>query len=170
MAVRQSTRAFATLRSWSGEFMRPTGISKLERFFREAASLDIDKEDIKRYDDFISAKVHDLLLRGEANAHANSRDIIQPYDLPITKGLQESIHVFEQLDKNIGLAPLLNELPIRPQPFAVELSDETEERLPNIAGGLSVALAKSFKIINPKLKNPQSEHWQLSFQIFNLLL
>jgi hypothetical protein len=151
-------------------FMRPIGISKIERFFREAASLDIDKEDVKRYHDFVSAKVRDLLMRGEANARANSRDIIQPHDLPITKGLQECIHVFEKLDENIGLAPLLDELPIRPQPFATELSDETEEKLPNIAGGLSVALARSFKIVHPKLKNPQSEHWELSFQIFNLLL
>jgi len=150
--------------------MRPIGIPKAERFFREAAGIDIDKGDVKRYEDFISSKIQDLLLRGEANARANGRDIIQPFDLPITKGLQECIHVFEKLDKDIGLTHLLDALPIRPQPFAVELSDETEGKLPVIAGGLSAALARSFKIIHPNLRNPQPEHWQLSFQVFDLLL
>lgn len=149
---------------------RAVWITKLRRFFREAAGLDIDKEDIKRYEEFVSAKIHDFLLRAEANARANGRDIIQPSDLPITKGLQECIHVFETLDKNIGIAALLNELPIRPQPFATELSDETAGRLQNVAGGLSVALARAFKIMDTKLKNPDSEHWRMCFEIFNLLL
>jgi hypothetical protein len=34
----------------------------------------------------------DLLLRGEANAKANGREVVQPFDLPITKGPQESSH------------------------------------------------------------------------------
>ena len=150
--------------------MRPAGISQLERFFREAAGLDIDKEDIKRYDDFISAKIRNLLLRGEANARANGRDIIQPFDLPITKGLQDRIHVFERLDENIGITALLNELPLRPQPFASEMSDETAEKLPQIAGGLSVALGEALTVIYPRSKSPSSKHWETLFKLFNLLL
>jgi hypothetical protein len=65
------------------------GVARFERFFRVAAGLDIDKQDLKRYSDFINHKVYDLLIRGEAAAKANGRDIIQPFDLPITKGLQE---------------------------------------------------------------------------------
>jgi len=34
-----------------------------------------------------------------------------------------------------------------------------------------MALARSFKIIDPDLKNPQARrHWERSFQIFDLLL
>jgi hypothetical protein len=33
-----------------------------------------------------------------------------------------------------------------------------------------VALARSFKIIDPDLKNPQTVHWERCFQIFDLLL
>jgi hypothetical protein len=47
---------------------------------------------------------------------------------------------------------------------------ETEARFPEIAGGLSVALARSFKIIDPNVKNPQSEQWERSFRLFDLLL
>jgi hypothetical protein len=36
-------------------------------------------------------------------------------------------------------------------------SDETEARLPVIAGGVSLALARTFKIIDPQVKNPATE-------------
>src|SRR5947209_4659678 len=70
------------------------GVARFERFFRAAGALNVDKEDLKRYIDFVNRKVYDLLIRGEAAAKANGRDIIQPLDLPITKGLQETIHDF----------------------------------------------------------------------------
>jgi hypothetical protein len=49
-------------------------------------------------------------------------------------------------------------------------SSETEERLPEIAGGISLALARAFEIIDPELKNPHTEHWERSQKIFDLLL
>jgi hypothetical protein len=145
------------------------GVARFERFFRAAAGLDVDKEDLKRYSDFVNHKVYDLLLRGEATAKANGRGLIEPIDLPITKGLQENIHVFRELDENIELKPILDHLTARP-PLDLNYSEQTAAQLPAIAGGLSVALARAFKIIDPDLKNPQSKHWQRSFQIFDLLL
>src|SRR5438093_8233538 len=65
------------------------GIAKFERFFRLSAGLDIDKADLKRYSDFVNGKIYDLLLRGQAAAKANNHVTIEPFDLPITKGLQE---------------------------------------------------------------------------------
>jgi hypothetical protein len=50
------------------------------------------------------------------------------------------------LREQIELAPILDHLTARP-----------------IVGGLSVALARAFKIIDPDLKNPQARHWQRSF-------
>ena len=55
-------------------------------------------------------------------------------------------------------------------PLDLACGVETEARLPEVAGGLSVALARTFRIIDPNLKNPQSEHWERSFRIFDLLL
>jgi hypothetical protein len=138
--------------------------------FRKAAGVDIDKSDVKRYYEFVDHKVRDLLLIGQAVASANGRDIVEPWDLPITKGLQESIHAFEKLDVDIGLEPLLDKTVPRPADLDRPYSAETETRLPSIAGGLSVALARSFKIIDPNLKNPMTEHWERAFQIFDQLL
>lgn len=145
------------------------GVAKFERFFRAAAGLDIDKNDLKRYSDFVNDKIYDLFLIGRAHAKANGRDIIEPPDLPVTKGLQESIHDFRDLNEEIELKPLLDQLTARP-PLDVSYSEETQDRLPGIAGGLSVALARSFKVIDPETKNPATEHWERVFRIFDLLL
>ena len=144
-------------------------VSKFERFFRLAASLDIDKTDIKRYSDFVHQKIYDLLLMGVATAKANDRDTVEPWDLPITKGLQENIHAFRKLDAETGLEDVLEQLAAWP-PLEVALADETVVRLPEIAGGLSVCLAEAFTIIDPNMKNPQTVHWERAFRVLNLLL
>lgn len=144
-------------------------INKFERFFRVAAGLDVDKKDLKRYSDFVNQKTYDLLIRGKAAATANGRDIIQPSDLPITKGLQESIHEFRKIDEDIDLKSILEYIASLP-PLNVTYSYDTEERLPDVVGGLSLALARAFTIIDPDLKNPQTKHWERAFRIFDLLL
>jgi uncharacterized protein DUF1931 len=154
---------------WAEPPTHVMGVAKFERLFRTAARLDVDKQDLRRYSDFVNHKVYDLLVRGEAAAKANGRDIVQPFDLPITKGLQESIHAFRELDEKIELKPILDQLTALP-PLDLAVSVETEARLPTIVGGLSVALARSFKIIDPDLKNPQTVHWERCFQIFDSLL
>ena len=47
------------------------GIATFDRFFRAAASLDADKDDLRRFDDFVDDLLYVLLLRGVANAEAN---------------------------------------------------------------------------------------------------
>jgi hypothetical protein len=150
-------------------YKRVAGTHQIERFFRVAAELDVDKDDIKRYYEFVDSKVADLLLMAQRTAKSNDRIVVEPRDLPITKGLQESIHAFEKLDIDIGLESLLGKEVPEPQ-FDLPYSEETDARLPALAGGISLALARSFKIIDPELKNPQTETWERAFQIFNLLL
>jgi hypothetical protein len=147
----------------------PIGVSNFERFFRAAASLDVDKDDLRRYEDFVNRKVRDLLLIGRAAARANGRDVIEPWDLPITKGLQETIHDFRGMAEVAEVRPMLEQIVAIP-PQELAYSEETEGRLPEIAGGLSLALARAFKIIEPRLKNPQTEHWERAYRVFDLLL
>jgi hypothetical protein len=144
-------------------------IAKFERFFRAAAGLDVDKNDLKRYSGFVNDKVYDLLLIGQATAKSNNRDILEPWDLPVTKGLQESMHRFRGLDEEIELQPILDDLTARP-PLDVTYSDETKDRLPELVGGMSLALGRAMKLVDPKLKNPQTRHWETAQQIFDLLL
>ena len=89
------------------------GFTKFERFFRAAGGVDVDRDDIKRYLDFVNDALYDLLLIGQATAKANVRDVILPWDLPVTKGLQESVHAFERLEEEIELRPILESLAAR---------------------------------------------------------
>ena len=145
------------------------GIRRFKRFFRAAVGLDVDKDDLRRYSDFVNRKVYDLLLIGQATAKANVRDVIEPWDLPITNGLQESVRDFERMDEEVELWPILEQLAALP-PLDLAYSEETEARLPGLVGGLSLGLARTFKVLDPKLKNPQTAHWEQAFQIFDLLL
>ncbi|MEV4613193.1 DUF1931 family protein [Kitasatospora sp. NPDC049258] len=145
------------------------GIPKFERFFRAAAGLDVNKNDLKRYNDFVDAKLYDLCLIGMANAKANDRDIIEPQDLPVTKGLQESIHTFKKLEEGIELRPLLDQLAARPA-LGMEAAEDTQQRLPVLAGGLSVALARALKTIARDTRRPSTEQWDEAFELFDLLI
>jgi hypothetical protein len=109
------------------------------------------------------------LVRAQATARANVRDVIEPWDLPIPKGLQERIHEFERLDDELELEPFLADLAARPQ-LDVAIGDETLEQLPSVAGGASVALARMFKVIDPNTANPSSAHWERAFRLFDLLM
>jgi hypothetical protein len=149
--------------------MAVMNVPTFERFFRTAAGLDVDKSDVKRYNDFVNEQIYDLLIIAQAKAKANARDVIEPHDLPVTKGLQECIHRFRQLDEEIGLEPILEDLAARPQ-LDLTLSEETQAELPGIAGGVSLALAGAFEILAPNLRNPQTAQWERAFRLFDLVL
>jgi hypothetical protein len=144
-------------------------VHRFERFFRSAAGLDVDKDDLKRYSDFVLDKTYDMLLIAQATAKANGRDVIDKADLPVTKGLQECVHDFRKLDEDIELAPILERIAAVP-PLDVTVSEEATDHLPQVVGGLSVALARTFKVLDPQVKNPQTSHWERSFRVFELLL
>ncbi len=143
-------------------------VKQFEKIFRESASLDIDKNDIKRLEDFVNQRVYDLMIRAQANAKANGRDIIQAQDIPVTKGLQEQIQYFKGLDEELNLSVILESLAKLP-PLSLDYSEEAEQKLPEIAGAITVSVAKLFKIIHPRLKNPGSEEWEQVEQVFELL-
>lgn len=143
-------------------------VKQFEKLFREAASLDIDKSDIKRLEDFINQRLYDLLVMGQAAAKANGRDLIEVQDVPVTKGLQESIHAFRNIDEELGLTPILEHLAKFP-PLHLGYSAGLEERIPEIVGGITVGLARLFKVIDPEMKNPQTEHWEKVAEIYAIL-
>ena len=145
------------------------GFTKFERFFRAAAEVSVDRHDLQAYLDFVNEVIYDLLIIAQATAKANVRDVIDPWDLPITKGLQESMHQFRRLDEEIELRDILESLGARP-PLDMALDDETQARLPLIFGGISVALARTFKAIDAEIKAVHTEGWERAFTVFRLLV
>jgi hypothetical protein len=71
----------------------------------------------------VEGAIYDLLITGQATAKANGRDVIAPWDLPVTRGLQECVHAFERLEDGIELRPVLDTLAVRP-PLDMALGEE----------------------------------------------
>ena len=145
------------------------GIPELERFFRTAGGVDVDKADLDRYRTFVDQKIDDIAIAGRDAARWNSRDVIAPQDLPITKGLQEQMRAFGTLDVADEMRSVLRGTLRRP-PDDVTFGEETEDVLVEVFGGISVALARSFRIVDPDVANPSSRHWERAFELFRLLL
>lgn len=91
-----------------------------------------------------------------------------PQDLPITKGVQERMREFDKLDEAEEVRDLLRQVVRRP-PADVTFSEDTERMLPELFGGLSIALARSFRLVDPNSKNPSTEHWQRACAFFRLI-
>lgn len=147
----------------------PTGIRVIQRLFREAASVNVDKQDIRRYREFVDTMIDDIAIAGRNSASWNGRDIIAPADLPITKGLQDRMREFDELDVVAEVRELLRH-DLRRPPGDVTFSEETENLLPELFGGLSVALARSFRVIEPNPANPRTEDWDRAFELFRLMV
>jgi hypothetical protein len=145
------------------------GIPEVQRFFRAAGGVDVDKEDVKRYWDFVDDKVDDIAIAGRDTATWNGRDVNAPQDLPVTKGQQERMREFAKLDEAEDLRRLLHASLRRP-PDEITFGEETEDVLGEVFGGISVALARTFRILDEKVRNPTTTHWDRAFELSRLLL
>jgi hypothetical protein len=143
------------------------GTPEVQRFFRAAGGIDVDKADVDRYRTFVDGEVDDLAIAGRDTARWNGRDVIAPQDLPITKGLQERMREFGKLGEADDIRQWLRGALRRP-PDDVTFGEETGDVLTEVFGGLSVALARSFRIIDAQVRNPSSQHWDRVFDLFRL--
>lgn len=146
----------------------PSGIAVFERFFRSVAGIKIDKNDVRRFRKFIDEQIDDIAIAGRNSAKWNGRDVIVAQDLPITKGVQERMREFDKLDEAEEIRGLLRQVVRRP-PGDVTFAEDTEELLPELFGALGIALARSFRVVDPTVSNPSTEHWNRVFTIFRLV-
>jgi hypothetical protein len=143
----------------------PSGIPVFVRFFRSAAQLKTDRNDVKRFYDFVDGLIDDIAVAGRNAARWNGRDVIAPQDLPITKGLQERMREFDKFEEADEIRAKLAQTLRRP-PADVTFSDETEQLLLEVFGGLSLAFARAFRSVDPDVVNPTTQHWDRGTDIF----
>ncbi len=75
----------------------PSGVPTFERFFRSVAGINIGKNDVRRFREFVDEQIDDIAIAARDSATWNRRDVIVPQDLPITKGVQERMREFDKL-------------------------------------------------------------------------
>jgi hypothetical protein len=146
----------------------PSGIPVFQHFFRSVAGIKIDKNDVRRFRKFIDEEIDDIAISGRNSATWNGRDVVVAQDLPITKGVQERMREFDKLEEAQEIRELLRQV-VRQPPGDVTFADETEDLLPELFGGLSIALARSFRVVDPTVSNPSPEHWDRAFTLFRLV-
>jgi hypothetical protein len=127
--------------------MSVIGFTKLEALFRKAASIDIKKGHAKEITDIAESKLTDLLIAAERNANMNGRDVIWESDLPITKGLQETMITLRKLEEEIEIEDVLTFLR-NTTTVKYALSEEAEAKLPELIGTLLVVMAKIMKEVD----------------------
>ncbi len=148
---------------------RVMGVAKVEALFRRSAGLDIDeKNKIVLCLDIVESKLHDLLLVGEEKALSNGREEMLVHDLPITKGLRKTIKEFEALNEEIPVEDVAKFVASLP-PLKVAYSEELREKLPKVAGGLMVALAKMTKLFSAE-RRPSVDEIEKARRALNLTL
>ena len=146
----------------------PSGIPAFEQFFRSVGSVTIHKNDVRRFREFVDEQIDDIAIAGRNSAKWNGRDVVVAQDLPITKGVQERMREFDKLEEAEEIRELLRQA-VRQPPGDVTFAEDTERLLPELFGGLSIALARSFRVVDPKVSNPSTEHWDRVFTLFRLL-
>ncbi|BBX02019.1 DUF1931 family protein [Mycolicibacterium moriokaense] len=146
----------------------PSGIPVFERFFRSVAGIKIDKNDLRRFREFVDEQIDDIAIAGRNSAEWNRRDVIVPQDLPITKGVQERMREFDKMEEAEEIRELLRQV-VRQPPSDVSFAEDTERLLPELFGGLSIAVARSFRIIDAAVSNPSTEHWDRVLALFRMV-
>ncbi|MEO1958824.1 MAG: DUF1931 family protein [Nautiliaceae bacterium] len=147
---------------------RVVGFKKLEAVFRKAAGIDLDKSKADRIIDIVEKKFNDMLIVAVEKAGYNGRDIIMEPDMPVTKGFEESMRQFRELEEVVDLQDVLKFLEQIP-PLKYPISAELEEKLPEYIGALMLIVARVLKEIGAGRK-PSSEDIDRTERILDLTL
>jgi hypothetical protein len=145
------------------------GANRLEELVWRVSEVELDKSDLQRLSDFVSDKLHDLLLVGVQHASYNDRDLIMEPDLPLTRGLRESMQDFELYEEEVEIKPILEQLATYPQ-LEREPSQEVIDLLPEIVGTLIMVTTQLMTVVDPGISNPDSETWDRVTEALNLLI
>lgn len=145
------------------------GANRLEELAQRVADVDLDKSDLERLSEGACDKLHDLLLTGVRHAGYNNRDLIMEPDLPITKGLQESMQDFRLYEEEVEIEPVLDQLATYPQ-LERDPSQDVIDLLPDLMGTLIMVTVQLMPIVDPGVSNPTNETWERVTETMDLLI
>jgi len=147
---------------------RVVGFKKLEAVFRKAAGIDLDKSKADEIIDIVEKKFHDMLLVAVEKAGYNGRDVIMEPDMPVTRGFEESLRQFKELEEEVALEDVLAYLEKIP-PLKYPISADLEAKLPEYIGALMLIIARVLKEIGAERK-PSTEDIERTKRILDLTL
>ncbi len=152
---------------------RIVGFTKLQRLYRRFVGIDLDKAKAIEIIEIAEKKLADLFEVAFERAREEGRDVVKWRDLPITKGLRETMERYEREREELGEEAL--ELgPIASHLSSVidydKVDEEVKEKLPTLAATLLLLEGYVMKLIDPHNKKPSKEDIERAKQILDLTL
>ena len=152
---------------------RVVGFTKLQTLYRRFVGLDIDKAKATYIIDVAEKKLADLFEVAFERARAEGRDTVSWRDLPITKGLKETMERYEREreelgEKELDIGPIAEYLSGIIDYDKVE--EEVREKLPTLVGTLLILMGYIMKLVDPSARRPSKEDLERAKQILDLTL
>ena len=152
---------------------RIIGLSRLEALYRTFTGLDLDKGRAEAILDLASRKLEDLFIAGLERAYARGSDVVEIIDLPITKGLRNTIEEYkrerERLnDPRLDLAPIVDYLTGRITGLVIGESARSE--LQDLTAAILLLAGRVIKTIDPTTRKPSKEDIERARKILDLTL
>lgn len=152
---------------------RIVGYSRLEGLYRMFLGLDLDKSKAELIIELSSKKLEDLFRVGLERAYIRGSDVVEYYDLPITKGLQETIEWYrrerERLqDPRLELGPIVDYLVSRVKGLAI--GETVRDNLQDLTAAVLLLIGMVIKLVDPGTRKPSKEAIERAARILDLTL
>jgi len=152
---------------------RIVGYTRLESLYRRFLGLDLDKSKAEMIIEVSSKKLEDLFRVGLERAYIRGSDVVEYYDLPITKGLQETIEWYrrerEKLnDPRLELGPIVDYLAGRI--MGLVIGETVRENLQDLTAAILLLIGLVIKLVDPGTRKPSKEAIERASRILDLTL
>lgn len=149
------------------------GFTRLQALYRRFTGLDLDKAKAEYVIEVAEKKLSDLFEVAAERARWEGRDTVKWRDLPITKGLRETMERYERererlSDPRLDLSPILEFL--RVPLGGLELDEEVREKLPALAATVLLLIGYIVKHVDPGARKPSKEDLERAKRILDLTL
>ena len=149
------------------------GFTRLQTLYRRFVGLDIDKAKAIEIIETAEKKLGDLFEVAFKRAEAEGRDVVTWKDLPITKGLERTMEMFERKREELGESKL-DLGPIAEYLSGIidydKVDEEIKENLPKLVGTLLLLEGYVVKLVDPSARRPSKEDLERARQILDLTL
>ncbi len=152
---------------------RIVGYSRLESLYRAFLGLDLDKSKAEMIIDVSSKKLEDLFRVGMERAYVRGSDVVEYYDLPITKGLQETIKWYRRErekhnDPRLELGPIVDYLMDRVKGLVI--GETVRDNLQDLTAAVLLLIGRVIKYVDPGTRKPSKEAIERAARILDLTL
>ncbi len=149
------------------------GLTRLEALYRTFVGLDLDKGRAQRILDIATKKLEDLFIEGQQRAWARGSDVVEWSDLPITRGLRQTIEHYrrerERLnDPRLDLTPIVEHL--EQEISGLVIGESVKESLQDLAATILLLIGYVIKRVDPKARKPSAEDIERTRQILDLTI